>query len=139
MIPLLKQWYQRRVLRGVNKQLYSHLAYAEATETDRITAFNSDGFTIQNDIIVNKDSIEFVAWNWKAGTAFSNDASATSVGSIDSAGSVNTTAGFSIIGYTGTGSAGTIAHGLGVKPSFILIKNRQRSVNWLVYDKKNGC
>ena len=54
----------------------------------------------------------YVAWNWKAGTAFSNDASATSVGSIDSAGSVNSDTGFSIISWTGTGSNGTIAHGL---------------------------
>jgi len=122
-------------VRGVNKQLYSHLPYAQASETDRITAFNSDGFTIQNDIIVNKNTIEFVAWNWKAGTSFTNDASSTSVGSIDSAGSVNTAAGFSIIGYTGTGSAGTIAHGLGAAPAMIIFKNYVRNTNWLVYHK----
>ena len=120
-------------VRGVNKQLYSHLAYGEATETDRITAFNSDGFTIEDDIVVNKNTIEFVAWCWKAGTAFTNDASATGIGSIDSAGSVNTDAGFSIISYTGTGSNGTVAHGLGVVPSMIIIKNREISQNWLVY------
>ena len=53
-----------------------------------------------------------VSWNWKAGTSFSNDASSTSVGTIDSAGSVNTDAGFSIQTWTGSGSE-TIAHGLG--------------------------
>ena len=108
-----------------------------------ISAVGSDGFTAKAGTTAgdytNVSSQNYVAWQWKAGTSFSNDASSTSVGSIDSAGSVNTTAGFSIIGYTGTGSAGTIAHGLGVKPSFILFKNRERAVNWLVYDKKNGA
>ena len=49
----------------------------------------------------------YASWNWKAGTSFTNDASGTGIGSIDSAGSVNTDAsGFSIISYTGTASAG---------------------------------
>ena len=123
-------------VRGVNKQLYSHLPYAQASETDRITAFNSDGFTIQDDIIVNKNTIEFVAWCWKAGTAFSNDASSTSVGSIDSAGSVNTDAGFSIITFTGNNTNdATIAHGLGTTPAMIITKNIDDSVNWRVWHK----
>ena len=36
----------------------------------------------------------------------------------------NSTAGFSIVSYTGTGSAGTVAHGLGVAPSAVIVKNR---------------
>ena len=57
---------------------------------------------------VNDDGPQLIcAWQWKAGTAFSNDASSTSVGNIDSSGSVSTTSGFSIISYTGTGSATT--------------------------------
>ena len=118
-------------VRGVNKQLYSHLSYGEASETDRITAFNSDGFTIEDDIIVNKNTIEFVAWCWKAGTSFSNDASSTSVGSIDSAGSVNDTAGFSIVSFVGTQSNGTIKHGLSSAPSMIILKSRDSSSHWL--------
>ena len=70
----------------------------------------------------------YVAWNWKAGTAFSNDASATGVGSIDSSGSVNTDVGFSIISYTGTGSAGTVAHGLGVAPEMYIVKRRDAAL-----------
>ena len=46
---------------------------------------------------LNYSGRTYATWNWKAGTAFSNDASATSVGSIDSTGSVNTDIGFSII------------------------------------------
>ena len=68
------------------------------------------------------------------GTAFSNDASATSVGTIDSTGSVNTTNGQAIISYTGTGSAGTIAHGLDSAPDWIMVKNLDDgSKNWNVY------
>ena len=79
-----------------------------------------------------------VAWNWKAGTAFSNDASATGVGSIDSSGSVSADTGFSIISYTGTGSAGTVAHGLSSAPDMILIKDRDNATyNWVVYHSAN--
>ena len=128
-------------VRGVNKQLYSHLAYSEATETDRITAFNSDGFTIEDDIIVNKDTVAFVAWCWKAGTAFSNDASATSVGNTDSSGSASSTAGFSISKYVGVGSSLDIQvkHGLSVKPAVMITKNIEEAGgnSWAVYHHKN--
>jgi len=114
-------------------------AYTLASGKDFGT-FDSDGFTVLtpqqlNSFNYNTGSI--VAWNWKAGTAFSNDASSTSVGSIDSAGSVNTTAGFSIITYTGTGSAGTIAHGLGAVPGWYVIKRRNSSEHWQVYHENN--
>ena len=123
-------------VRGAAVQLYPASASSEdADQTNGLSAFGSDGFTLGSDAGPNANSGTYVAWNWKAETSFSNDASSTSIGSIDSAGSVNTTAGFSIIGYTGTGSAGTIAHGLGVKPAMIIFKNRERSVNWLVYHK----
>ena len=121
-------------VRGVNKQLYSHLTYAEATETDRITAFNSDGFTIQDDIIVNKNSIEFVAWCWKAG----GSASSNSNGSITSSVSVSTDAGFSIVSYTGTGSSATVGHGLGSVPKMVITRNRDTATNWCVYSSEVG-
>ena len=80
----------------------------------------------------NSASSNYVAWHWGTGTSFTNDASSTSVGTIDSAGSVSTAAGFSIISYTGTGSTGTVAHGLGVKPSFLIYKNRATTDSWNV-------
>jgi len=55
-------------------------------------------------------------------------------GSIQTTVKANTTAGFSIVTYTGTGSAGaTIGHGLGVTPDAILIKRRDAADNWMVY------
>jgi hypothetical protein len=56
-------------------------------------------------------------------------------GSIQSTVKANTTAGFSIVSYTGTGADGTVGHGLGVTPSAIFLKNRDRSVDWIVKHK----
>ena len=100
--------------------------------------FNSDGFgwTAQDDES-NQNSQTYVSWNWKAGTSFTNDASSTGIGSIDSAGSVNDTAGFSICTHTGTGSLGTIKHGLSTKPSVILTKERSEARDWIMYHHKN--
>ena len=120
-------------VRGVPKNLYSSSAQAEDTGS-LMSAIISDGFTVQTDASVNVDGSTYVAWNWKAETSFSNDASSTSVGTIDSVGSVNTDAGFSIQTWTGTGSGGTIAHGLGAVPGFMILKNRtDGSRNWPVY------
>ena len=57
-------------------------------------------------------------------------------GSTQSVAKPNTTAGFSIITYSGNGTTGsTIGHGLGVKPDAIIIKCRSNSDNWMVYHK----
>jgi len=127
-------------VRGVQKRLYITAA-AEADRSsagggsdDGLSSFDSDGFSIGDWNNINQSTINYVAWNWKMGTAFSNDASATSVGTIDSTGSVNTTNGQAIISYTGTGSAGTIAHGLDSAPDWIMVKNLDdSSKNWNVY------
>ena len=89
---------------------------------------------------MNTDSATYVAWNWKAGTSFSNDASATSVGTIDSTGSVSTKAGFSIISYTGnTTSGATIAHGLSSVPQMLIVKRRTPANGWAVYHEALGA
>ena len=77
-----------------------------------------------------------VAWNWKAnGTGSSN-----TDGSINTTyTSVNTTAGFSISQYTGTGSQATVGHGLGVAPKMIIIKRLQNTEDWAVYHASNGA
>ena len=69
--------------------------------SSQITAIGSDGFSLGSGGDVNTNSRTYVCWQWKAGTSFSNDASSTSVGSVDTAGSVNTDAGFRIMKYTG--------------------------------------
>ena len=51
---------------------------------------------------------------------------------------VNTTSGFSIISWTGTGSAFTLGHGLGVAPKTYIVKARTGSsgCDWYVYHKE---
>jgi len=125
-------------VRGVNKNLRSDANSAEGSQSTGLTSFDSDGFGVGDTGSVNTNSNNFVSWNWKMGTSFSNDASATSVGTIDSTGSINTAAGQSIISYSGTGSAGTVAHGLGAVPKMIIVKSRSHTKDWTVYHSYLG-
>jgi len=127
------------VVRGVNKQLFTNEVEAEESYTSVLTAFGSDGFSISTAGLCNTNTNTYVAWNWKTGTSFTNDASGTGIGSIDSAGSFNNDSGFSIVSFTGTGSAGTIKHGLSSAPSMIIQKSRTSALNWKVYHKSLGA
>tara|TARA_R110002153_G_scaffold251520_2_gene408889 strand:+ start:196 stop:939 length:744 start_codon:yes stop_codon:yes gene_type:complete len=77
--------------------------------------------------------MELESWN-----ILYNDASSTGVGSIDSAGSFNNDAGFSIVSYTGTGGNETIKHGMNITPSMIIFKNRDTTNSWNVYHTALG-
>jgi len=126
-------------VRGASKELNSNNAEAEASPSNYLSSFNSDGFTIGSDSDINGNNDTLVAWQWKAGTSFTNDASATGIGSIDSAGSVNQDAGFSICTFTGTGSTGTIKHGLNTVPKMIIVKGRSEAKAWTVYHSALGA
>jgi len=117
-------------VRGVTKRLIPDNSSAEGTQSNGLTHFLSNGFTVGDAGIVNQ-GYNYVAWNWKAGTSFTNDASSTGIGTIDSNGSVSSDAGFGIVKWSGTGSAGTIAHNMGSTPSYLIIK-RLSDANWLV-------
>ena len=104
-------------VRGVTKRIYSDLTNAEDTNTAGLTAFGTDGFTVNTGGAVNGSSKTYVAWNWKA----NGQGSSNTDGTINTTyTSVNTTAGFSISQYTGTGSNATVGHGLGVAPNLII-------------------
>ena len=120
-------------VRGATKLINSDDDDAEQT-VSYFTSFDSDGFTIPSgSSALNGGSQNIIAWCWKAGTSFSNDASSTGVGTIDSSGSVSDTAGFSIIIRTGTASAGTIKHGLSTTPKMIITKMRNATESWGIY------
>ena len=120
--------------RGITKNLASETSGAESTSTTQYASWNTDGFTLiyGGQQVPNFNGHTYVAWQWKAngGTTASN-----SDGSITSTVQANQDAGFSIVTYTGTGSAGTIGHGLGVVPSVMMIKNREYAASWVVYHK----
>jgi hypothetical protein len=117
--------------RGAGAHLAQNQTQAEQTVTG-VTAFNSDGFTLSTNGDSNANTGTFVAWQWhcNGGTTASN-----SDGSTTATVQANTTAGFSIITWTGTGSATTVGHGLGVAPAMLIVKNRATAVDWAVYHK----
>jgi hypothetical protein len=124
------------ILRGVTKNLITNSTAAESTNAQGLTSFNSDGFTVGNDADVNGSSNDMVAWNWLA----SNTTVSNTAGTITSTVSANTTAGFSIVSYTGNGSAGaTVGHGLGAVPKMIIIKNRDDTDSWEIYHASLGA
>jgi len=122
--------------RGVTKVLQSAVANAESTDSNGLTAFGSDGFTVGSDAGYNGSSNGMVAWCWKAngGTTATNTEGAT-----NSTVQANTKAGFSIIQYVGTGSTTTIGHGLDTAPDFMIHKNRDTTDNWVVYARSQGA
>ncbi len=122
-------------IRGATKYIDSTRNIAETTNVQGLTAFGSDGFSLGTAGEVNYNGDTFVAWNWKANGA----GVANTDGSISSTVSANTTSGFSIVSYTGTGTdPETIGHGLGVTPSMIIVKDRNTAGGWRVYHKSVG-
>jgi hypothetical protein len=103
------------VIRGVTKELYSDLTDAEGTNANSLTTFGTDGFTVGSAGGVNAGSTTYASWNWLAnGAGVSN-----TDGSITSSVSANTTAGFSIVTWTGNNTdndTATIGHGLRCPP-----------------------
>ena len=115
-------------VRGTTKEVGINVAI-ESTLTEGLTTFGAAGFTVGSDAAVNTNTATYAAWQWLAnGSGSSNEDGATS-----STVSANQTAGFSVVTYTGTGSATTIGHGLGAVPQFIAIKSRTYVESWGVY------
>ena len=116
------------VVRGAANYVTSNATVVQSSSIP-LTSFDSDGFTIgSSDGSVN-GNYNYVSWNWKAGTS-----SGISGGTITpSSYSISAASGFGIYKYTGTGSNGTIAHGLGTAPSLIIIKQTDDTANWAIY------
>jgi hypothetical protein len=139
-------WYKNRsatanhglfdAVRGATKLIQSNSTSAEQTVSG-VTSFNSDGFGIGADSDGNGNGNNIVSWNWKAG---GGQGSSNTDGSINTTyTSVNTTAGFSISKYTGTGSNATVGHGLGVAPKMIIVKCTSQTDAWGVYHSSVGA
>jgi len=119
-------------VRGNDTILFSNLTNAETSvgTTGTQLQITTNGFTaIQRTSYqaVNQNGVTYADWCWKAGGTSSSNTS----GSITSTVSVNATAGFSVVTYTGTGANATVGHGLGVAPKMIIVKNRSITQNWI--------
>jgi hypothetical protein len=130
---------------GSTKDLSSSLTAAEGSATTDaasygyLSSFTSDGFDTTsgsvNNAYWNGSGTTYVAWSWDAGTSTVSNTQ----GSITSQVRANASAGFSIVTYTGNGSAANIGHGLGVEPHLIIHKFRDTTSNWSVYTKVTGA
>ena len=118
-------------VRGSTTVIQTNTTAGESTVSTGMTSFDSDGFTVGTDAGYNGNTDTYVSWNWKAGTT-----TGLSGGTITpTAYSFNTTSGISILAYTGTGSTGTIAHGLGAVPGCIIVKNLGATAEWQSYQQ----
>ena len=121
-------------VRGVEEYIESDSTQIETTATDGLKSFDADGFTVDDANPINHNTKDIICWNWKAGTT-----AVPSGGTITpSAVSFNTTNGFGIYAFTGTGSTASIAHGLGVKPDMIFVKRLNATGEWSVYHSSLG-
>jgi hypothetical protein len=110
------------------RYLSSNTTGAEGTAQIGSLADNSFLLGTANSIW-NASSNNYAAWCWKAsGSTVSNTA-----GSITSTVSANTTAGFSVVTYTGTGANATVGHGLGAALNMIILKRTNSTNSWQVY------
>jgi len=118
-------------VRGATKLLSSSQTDGEQTLAQSLKSFDSDGFTLGTGTngYVNTSGSTTVAWNWLA----SNTTASNTDGSITSTVSANTTSGFSIVSYTGTGANATVGHGLGAVPKMIIFKVLDSATDWVVY------
>ena len=123
---------------GRAKGLYPDSNSAEFnSSTGRdVASFDISGFTVgepEQASSTNNNGSNIVAWCWKAGgssTVTNNDGNNTSQVSV------NAEAGFSILTYTGNGTNNsniTMGHGLGKKPGWVIIKNRDSTADFVTW------
>ena len=115
---------------GASGKVLSQQSSSSESTQDLIESFTSDGYVVGTDSSdFNTSGGTYVTWNWRAG----GSASSNSDGSVTSSVSANTAAGFSVVGYTGTGNSNnTVGHGLTQALDFIIIKNRDRTAGWKI-------
>lgn len=107
-----------------------------------ISSFDSAGFGLTKgshgtfpDAYVNQNNATYVAWCWDAGSSTVTNTQGSITGTVSVR--ANTTAGFSVVTYTGNGSNATVGHGLGVAPSMVIVKSRSAANDWAVYHAAN--
>jgi hypothetical protein len=105
-------WNDR--LRGTGIDLYSNSTQAEADNgTAGVQFDNQTNLIVPNYRIGNGDT--YIDWVMRRAPGF-----------------------FDVVCYTGTGSARTVTHNLGVTPELIIVKNREQAWDWAVYNSFNG-
>lgn len=105
-------WFDR--LRGSTQYLISSLTADESNDTNAVKSFSMDGMSLGDDStsggLVNASGSPYINWFFKRAVGV-----------------------FDVVCYTGTGSATTITHGLGVAPELMIVKQRSVATAWAVY------
>tara|TARA_R100001594_G_scaffold31639_1_gene58920 strand:+ start:1992 stop:3059 length:1068 start_codon:yes stop_codon:yes gene_type:complete len=126
-------------VRGVDKGIHSNTNAIEADSDEYLTAFGSDGFTVGENGSWGANNVNYVAYCWKAGTT-SGITTNGSTNVTPSGYSFDQTGKFSVLTYSGNGNTDNqVAHGIGTKPDFMIVKNITGSVNsYAVFHKSLG-
>ena len=96
--------------RGATKYLRSNENTTETTNSDALSAFNSNGFSVVDANEVNASSNTYASWTFRKAPGF-----------------------FDVVTWTGNGTAGrTISHSLGCIPGCIMIKATSHGLSWAV-------
>jgi hypothetical protein len=98
--------------RGTGYVLFTNATNAQFANSDRVTAFNSNGFSLGSSNQVNGSSTSIASWTFRKQPKF-----------------------FDVVTYTGNGSSITVNHNLGSVPGMIIIKNLTNADSWLVWHR----
>ena len=121
------------VIRGMNNLRSNSTTAESANGSIHQQSLDSDGFTVAGSAgNSNASGRNYASWNWLA----SNTTASNTDGSTTSTVSANTTIGFSIVSYTGTGSNATVGHGLNSTPSVVMVKRKNGNSWW--YTRHTG-
>ena len=122
-------------IRGIRRSLYSNSSEAENNYSATLEAFNSDGFTLGDSGFINSNNANYVSYAWEGASSTASNTD----GNITSSVRANTSAGFSIVTWSGNSQNATVGHGLGAAPEMIWHKRRnQPAGSWIVYHKNVG-
>ena len=123
--------YVHDIVRGVEKAIRPNVTTGNYDTSINLQSFDSDGFTVGTQDGLNKSGKDIVCWNWLLG---GSQGSSNTDGTINTTyTSANTTSGVSVSTWTGSGSNGTIGHGLGKVPKMLIIKRTDGTQAWMVY------
>jgi hypothetical protein len=109
-------FYDRQ--RGALKGLASNNTNSESSNANSLTGFDAmNGINLgpEGGASINYSGLGYTNWMFKRAPGF-----------------------FDVVCYTGTGSATTFSHNLGVVPEMIIVKRRSSTDDWWVYDVATG-
>jgi hypothetical protein len=100
---------------GFGLRLQSNATSAQATTTGTLSSFNSNGFSLGDNVFVNNSPNTFASWTFRKQPKF-----------------------FDVVTYSGSSSTQNITHNLGSVPGCIIVKRTSGVEDWFVYHTSLG-